>query len=116
MTDYNTHALNQHQQDEDMKDEEQYYKEQCQHRAYKYFARQLAKINATNLEDHIFSLGGRESYCFVELMFDEVGAKNTKLDELFAKMLETEAGAEFKEEFALILGDKHYEIGEIDSD
>ena len=116
MTDYNTHALNQYQQKVDMDDQADKYEEQCKQRAYEYFKCQIAKVDGANLETHFFSLGGKSSYCFIELMFDEVGAKNRNLDRLFAAMLETDAGAKFNDEFARVLGDKYSEVGEIDSD
>lgn len=116
MTDYNTQALNNYQAEVDMKDQEEKYQEQCQQRAYAYFAGQIEKVDADSMESHIFSLGGRSSYCFAELMFDELGAKNSELDRLFAEMLTTEHGAKFKAEMARVLSVKYAEVGEIDSD
>lgn len=116
MSDYNTQALNYYQAEEDMKDAKDKYEEECIHRAYLYYKGQIAKVDGANLETHFFSTGGRSTYCFNELMFDELGAKNNDLDRLFAAMLETEAGAKFKEELARVLSVKYSEVGEIDSD
>lgn len=116
MTDYNTHALNQYQRKVDAQDAKDTYEQECVQRAVEYFTGQIAKVDGANLETHFFSTGGKNSYCFNELMFDELGAKNRELDRLFAAMLGTEEGAKFKEEMARVLGAKYLEIGEIDSD
>ena len=101
-----------------MQDQKEAYEDQCKRRAYEYFKGQIAKVDSANLETELFSTGGRNTYCFVELLFDELGGKNRELDRRFFAMMrgEPNAGELFKEEFSRVLGDKYSEIGEIDSD
>lgn len=101
-----------------MQDQKEAYEEQCKRRAYEYFKGQIDKVDGANLEINFFSLGGKSSYCFIELMFDELGGKNRELDRRFFAMMrgEPNAGELFKDEMARVLGDKYSEVGEIDSD